>query len=366
MIEFLDYVKNNLQDFTNYDEAATRNSLIFPILQKLGWNIFIRDEVFPEFPVETKRIDLSLRVNNENKFFIEIKRCNMDLDNHQEQLLNYSFRAGVQLAALTNGITWQFFLPLKSGEWQKRQFFTIDIENQSTSEILPEFNKLLSKQSIQNNKAVEYAEDLFSRRTREEQIDINMPRAWQKILDDPTPELIDIISDKTEKICGYRPYDEKVIDFIHSLNKKQSSIEYQNNNGIIIYNDNNRDSSSEIEISADEQSNKCIKIKGVDIPIWKTNKYRYYFMKVIPLLVEIIPESELENLGDVGYINENLTTRSKEFPIMSKDESKFISNEMSYAWSFPICGYFVNKHWYKALFLAWIKYLKILQNKYGE
>lgn len=350
----------------NYDEAATRNSLIFPILQNLGWNIFIRDEVFPEYPVETKRIDLSLRVNNENKFFIEIKRCNMDLDNHQEQLLNYSFRAGVQLAALTNGITWQFFLPLKSGAWQKRQFFTIDIENQSTSEIFPEFEKLLSKQSIQNNMASEYAEDLFSRRTREEQIDINMPKAWQKILDDPTPELIDIICDKTEKICGYRPYDEKVIDFIHSLHMKPSSSAGQSNNGIIIYNDDNPDDSYEVELSPDEQSNKYIKIKGVDIPISGFKKYRYYFMNVIPLLVEIIPESELQNLGDIGYINENLTTRSKEFPLMSKDESKFINNDVSYAWSFPISGYFVNKHWYKALFLAWIKYLKILQNKYGE
>lgn len=361
MLEFINYIKGHLHDFLIYDEAATRNSLIFPVLQKLGWNIFLRDEVYPEYPVESKRIDLSLRINNENKFFIEIKRCNVELDNHHEQLLNYSFRAGVKLATLTNGVTWQFFLPLQSGPWQKRLFFTLDIENQSVDEIAPEFKKLLSKYSIQNNLAIEYAEDLYSKKNREYQIRNNLPKAWERLLTEPTPELVDIISDKTAKMCGHRPNDEQVIEFINSISNNADF-----NNCIASACNPTTSNKFESNVNGEYNHSEFLKIKGLNIPIDCHGKYRAYFEEVIPLLIKIIPESELKNLENLNYINNNLVTRQKEFPLMSRDESKFISNGVLYAWTLPICGYFINKHWYKSLFLSWIKYLKILQSKFGE
>jgi len=51
-------------------------------------------------------------LRNENKIFLEVKRAGEDLNNekHEDQLLEYSFRQGVELAVLTNGMTWWLYL----------------------------------------------------------------------------------------------------------------------------------------------------------------------------------------------------------------------------------------------------------------
>ncbi len=100
LIEFIKKLKNKPQ-IHSFDEAATKQTIILPILQILGWEIFDREEVCPEFYVENRRVDYCLRLNYQNEFFIEAKRTGEDLENHQEQLLEYAFRQGVELASLT-------------------------------------------------------------------------------------------------------------------------------------------------------------------------------------------------------------------------------------------------------------------------
>ena len=51
MRALIERIKQNIPEYRAYDEAATRNSIILPILSKLGWDIFSRDSVYPEYPV---------------------------------------------------------------------------------------------------------------------------------------------------------------------------------------------------------------------------------------------------------------------------------------------------------------------------
>ena len=88
----------------SFDEAATKQIVLLRVLSLLGWDIYNIDEVKPEFAVGSQRVDYSLRNKSINKVFIEVKKVGEDLDRHQEQLLNYSFKEGVKLAILTNGI----------------------------------------------------------------------------------------------------------------------------------------------------------------------------------------------------------------------------------------------------------------------
>lgn len=88
------------------DEALTKNGVILPILNELGWNPFNIDEVQPEYTVAIKRVDYALRVNNYKKAFIEVKKIRTDLEQQQEQLLTYSFQESIRLTILTNGIAW--------------------------------------------------------------------------------------------------------------------------------------------------------------------------------------------------------------------------------------------------------------------
>ncbi|MGZ4929140.1 MAG: hypothetical protein ACXV76_12855 [Halobacteriota archaeon] len=62
-----------------FDEASTKLGVILPLLQELGWNPFNVDEVHPEYAVGGTRVDYSLRFENHNKVFLEVKQTGTDL-----------------------------------------------------------------------------------------------------------------------------------------------------------------------------------------------------------------------------------------------------------------------------------------------
>jgi hypothetical protein len=156
---FIEKIRTNPR--LNYlDEAATKQAIILPLLHLIGWDTY-NDEVTPEYKVENRRVDYSLRVNNTNEVFLEVKKAGEDLEGFQEQLLDYSFRQGVELAVLTNGKTWSFYLPTKKGDWKTRKFYTIDIIEQEPPEIAQLFINLLSKNSVQSGEALQHAESIY-------------------------------------------------------------------------------------------------------------------------------------------------------------------------------------------------------------
>ncbi|MBI4006165.1 MAG: type I restriction enzyme HsdR N-terminal domain-containing protein, partial [Gammaproteobacteria bacterium] len=122
LINFINNLKVNPR-LTSYNEDQAKMAIVQPILRRLGWDIERVDEVFPEFSVENRRVDYALCINGHSEVFIEAKRPAEDLEsqNHQEQLLDYSYRQGVKIAVLTNGITWAFYLSMAGVEWKSRK-----------------------------------------------------------------------------------------------------------------------------------------------------------------------------------------------------------------------------------------------------
>lgn len=200
-----------------FDEAATKQAVVLRILNCLQWDSFNIDEVHPEYTVEGKRVDFSLRHGNFNKVFIEVKRIGKDLEKHQKQLLEYSFHMGVKLATLTYGITWWFYLPLNEGSWEQRKFFTIEIYDQDANEIAQRFIDFLSKENIISGRALVNAEKMYKGRQKNEQVKATMPKAWKRIIEEENDGLIEIIAETTEKICGHKPDAETVAIFIGTI-----------------------------------------------------------------------------------------------------------------------------------------------------
>lgn len=197
-----------------FDEAATKQAIILPLLHQLGWNTYNIDEVTPEFSVENRRVDYSLRLNNTNEVFLEVKKAGEDLEGFQEQLLDYSFRQGVELAILTNGKTWWFYLPTKKGDWKTRKFYTIDIIQQEPQDVAQRFTDLLSKNNVQTSKALQHAESIYKGKQKKKLIEETMPEAWNKIITEPDSLLIDLLSETVEKICGFKPEIDETILFL--------------------------------------------------------------------------------------------------------------------------------------------------------
>jgi len=214
---FVDRLKTDRRIDT-FDEAATKQVVVLRLLSLLGWDTFNIDEVTPEYSVAGKRVDYSLKISNLNKVFIEVKRIGIELENHQEQLLNYSFQQGVKLAILTNGVTWWFYLPLNEGSWEQRKFYTIDILQQDSEDIASKFNDFLSKDNINSGKAIQNAEAIYKGQQKTNILEETLPKAWNKIIEEADDLLIDLINETAEKICGFKA-DTEVVERFLSKNK---------------------------------------------------------------------------------------------------------------------------------------------------
>ncbi|AWB10268.1 type I restriction endonuclease [Thermodesulfobium sp. 4217-1] len=225
--KLLDFIRELKKDGRQrlLNEEATKQSVILPILNALKWNVFDIESVFPEYSVNDKRVDYSLRSNKKNKVFIEVKKINEDLDQHQEQLLNYSFQEGVGLSVLTNGISWWFYLPSGEGSWAQRKFYTIEIYEQEDKVVVEKFEKLLSKDNVVSGKSLEYAKEIYYNKEKQNLINTTLPKAWNKIITDPDELLIELLADETEKLCGYKPDSETVEQFLTRISQEEIKTE---------------------------------------------------------------------------------------------------------------------------------------------
>ena len=214
LVKFLDKIKSNTRVRT-FDEAATKQAIILPLLQLLGWQTDDIDEVTPEYSVGGRKVDYSLRLNKRDEVFLEVKKPSEDLEKHQEQLLDYSFRQGVKLAILTNGTLWWFYLPTREGDWRERKFYTIHLREQDTIDINERFTELLSKANIKSREALKYAEVLYKGRVRSKTVRETLPEAWNRTLSEPDPSLVALLVETTEKICGYKAEPQEVKDFLN-------------------------------------------------------------------------------------------------------------------------------------------------------
>jgi len=212
--DFIEKLKSNPK-ISSFDEASTKQAIVLPMLYLLGWDTQERDDVTPEYSVGNRRVDYALRNNNKNKFFLEVKKPSEDLSGHDKQLLDYSFQQGVELATLTNGITWWFYLPMKGGvEWASRKFYTIDIIQQEIDIVSSKLVALLSKDNLLSGEAVKEAESIYEDRLKKKTIKDTLPEAWNKIISDTDTLLVDLLTETTEKICGYKPEIDDVKQFL--------------------------------------------------------------------------------------------------------------------------------------------------------
>ena len=148
-----------------FDEAATKQFIVLPILRSLGWDdrnletleVFPETRTSPESDTRT-RVDYALRHEGRELVFIECKRWGEDLEKHREQLARYIFQKGVDLGVLTNGNTWDFYYAYKTDvPWDDRKFCTIKLNNQKDA--VTHFQRFLSKRNVTNGKAKAAAEE---------------------------------------------------------------------------------------------------------------------------------------------------------------------------------------------------------------
>ena len=154
-----------------FDESATKQYIVLPILRSLDWqddNLYTL-EVFPEKKVGDGKVDYALQQNQTSLVFIECKRWGTSIEKYQAQICQYAFQAGIEIAVITNGKIWDFYLPNLTSTserrvvpWQDRIFCSIDLEIQQ--EAVSDFQKYLSKSNVERGKAKAEAQEAFQPR----------------------------------------------------------------------------------------------------------------------------------------------------------------------------------------------------------
>ena len=126
-------------------EEATKNALIMPFIQILGYNVFDPNEVTPELVADVgmkkgEKVDYAILKDGKPIMLFECKKSGSDLNiGHASQLFRYFHATEARFGVLTNGILYRFFTDLeqanKMDEKPFLEFNILDFKDQYVEEL---------------------------------------------------------------------------------------------------------------------------------------------------------------------------------------------------------------------------------------
>lgn len=207
-------------DVRPFGETQAKKAIIEPILDRLGWDTSNPSEVVLEYSVPSNaRVDYALLRGSDPLVLVEAKKPGESLDNDRnvEQILKYAFQKGVPLAVLSNGIEWWFYLPLEQGDWPTRKFYSIDLKTQPVESVCDKLIEFLHRDNVVSGSAVESAKKKRMSAEKHWRTQKALPEVWKAIITQPHQQLIDLLTEETERNCGYKPDESTVRTFIGEL-----------------------------------------------------------------------------------------------------------------------------------------------------
>lgn len=140
-------IKDSLQT-----EEATKNALVMPFLNVLGYDVFNPLEVVPEFVADSRlkkdeKVDYAIFKDGKPIILVECKKVDndkLDVKKHAGQLFKYFTASKAKFIILTNGIVYKFFSDIEeTNVLDKEPFFTFNLleYKENHLETLSEFCK---------------------------------------------------------------------------------------------------------------------------------------------------------------------------------------------------------------------------------
>ena len=115
-------------------EEATKNALVMPFINTLGYDIFDPTEVIPEFIADVgikkgEKVDYAIKKDGKIVMLVECKHCGGDLNiKHASQLFRYFSVTDARIAILTNGLVYRFFTDLEApNKMDEKPFLEVDM-----------------------------------------------------------------------------------------------------------------------------------------------------------------------------------------------------------------------------------------------
>ncbi len=115
-------------------EEATKNAMVMPLIQLLGYNVFDPLEVTPELVADVgtkkgEKVDYAILKEGQPILLFECKKAGAELNiNHAGQLFRYFHVTAARFGVLTNGLVYKFFTDLEQpNKMDEKPFFEFSI-----------------------------------------------------------------------------------------------------------------------------------------------------------------------------------------------------------------------------------------------
>lgn len=301
-------------------EEATKMSLVVPLFQLLGYDVFNPSEFCPEYIADVgikkgEKVDYAILENGQPTILIECKSCSEQLDKHSSQLFRYFGTSPAKFGILTNGIIYRFYTDLEeSNKMDLVPFLEINmlqLKDASINEL-----KKFCKDNFDKDKIFSTAEEL--------KYSSLIKGALQKEFESPSDDFVRfILADIYE---GQK--NQRVLDKFSPLVKRAFSSFV---NEIV-----NTKISSALSVDSDEETNESTATTVEETPVSKiitTEEEIEGFYIVRGLLAGIVPVEDVayrdtESYFGVLYTNNNrkpicrlnLDTKNKQ--LLIPDENK--------------------------------------------
>lgn len=195
------------------NEASVSQGIVLRLLQALGWPTYDTQVVCPEFSLSGRRVDYGLcHPSNKPVGFIEVKQIGQS-DGAERQLFEYAFHVGVPLAILTDGQEWNFFLPAEQGDYSERRVYKLDVLEREVAESVARLERYLSYPRVSSGAAIAAAREDYRNVSRSRQMLSTLPEAWSKLVLEEDDLLLELLADKVESLCGFKPDVDTVARF---------------------------------------------------------------------------------------------------------------------------------------------------------
>lgn len=138
-MDFIDHLRAlaarvaNTKDLIQTEEA-TKNAMVMPFIQILGYNVFDPLEVTPELVADVgmkkgEKVDYAILRDGKPIMLFECKKAGGDLNiNHAGQLFRYFHVTAARFGVLTNGLSYRFFTDLEQpNKMDEKPFFEFNI-----------------------------------------------------------------------------------------------------------------------------------------------------------------------------------------------------------------------------------------------
>ncbi|MDX2194213.1 MAG: hypothetical protein NW201_12725 [Gemmatimonadales bacterium] len=222
--DLINRVRQDLRTGRFASEAAVSQGVVLPVLHELGWPVFDTRIVVPQFTIESRRVDYALCDRLQRPLvFIEVKRVGL-AEGGDRQLFEYAFLHGVQLALLTDGQEWSLYLPTEAGSIDDRRAYKLDLLERDPLESQERLERYLSFGRVSDGSALKAARDDHHDVARTRMVRDTMPRGWEALIAEQDELLLELLAEKVEDLCGYRPDKDVCSAFLTSLSAPSATV----------------------------------------------------------------------------------------------------------------------------------------------